>query len=389
MRLWSFALTGIGLLTLAAGFVSSRASALAGTGIVVDDDRAQCPQAGFTTIQSAIDSLGANPTGTITVCAGSYRESLTISSATHLTLAGRAGAVIVPEFIPNNSTVAEVLFSSDVTIRGFTFDGLGDDGTDGDAIALEFFHSSGTIQNNTFDHWHTFDFETTADGLNVIHLVGGGGQAVKVTHNTISDFQTNAILAEGLSTLTISRNDINTKSNTVNTATGISVRADRSGAPSGSIKSNKLTSDSFSGGFDSLGIRAEETGNLFISRNTLTDWALGMYLPSFCTITPLADGNEIRSNTIKQVSIGIMVEAFGVNCAAFADNDRIIGNKITSSVPAAIGIFVRARGLNAHGSAQNEVVTGNTITDIGDPLEHPAEFNGVISGVFEPNRIVS
>jgi pectin methylesterase-like acyl-CoA thioesterase len=71
--------TRIGLLILAAtGLVSSTTPALAASKIVVDDDRVQCPQAEFTTIQSAIDSLGANPTGTITVCAGSYKESITV-----------------------------------------------------------------------------------------------------------------------------------------------------------------------------------------------------------------------------------------------------------------------------------------------------------------------
>ena len=113
-----------------------------------------------------------------------------------------------------------------------------------------------------------------------------------------------------------------------------------------------------------------------------------MYLPSFCTSTPHADDDRITSNTIKEASIGIEVESFGVSCDAFADGYRITGNRITNS--AALGdttIFIRARGTNAQGSAQNELVTGNTIVNFSDPVSHTAEFNGVISGVFEPNRI--
>jgi hypothetical protein len=105
-------------------------------------------------------------------------------------------------------------------------------------------------------------------------------------------------------------------------------------------------------------------------------------------VTPHADGNRITDNTIKDVSIGIEVESFGVSCDAFADNDRISSNKITNTVLGDTGIFIRARGIAAHGSAQNELVTGNSITHFSDPVSHTAETNGVISGVFDPNRIV-
>jgi hypothetical protein len=382
--------TGIGLLVLATCLVSNTVPALATSKIVVDDDRVQCPQAGFTTIQSAIDSLGANPTGTITVCAGSYKESITIALATKLKLIGKPGAVIIPEFIPNNSTVVSIQFSTDFTMRGFTIDGLGNDGTadNGDAVALEFFHSSGTIQDNTIRNWHTLNFATTANGLNAIHLINGQGESVKVLNNTITQFQTTAILAEGLSTLKIAKNDITTTSTPANTATGIAIRATGSGSPVGTVTGNSLTSDSFPGGFGSIGIRVDETGHFIVAHNTLSHWDFGMYLPSFCTVTPHADSNRITDNTIKDVSIGIEVESFGVSCDAFADNDRISSNKITNTVLGDTGIFIRARGISAHGSAQNELVTGNTITHFSDPLSHTAEANGAISGVFDPDRIV-
>jgi len=379
--------TGVRLLILLASMVTP---AQAASKLVVDDDRRQCPQAGFTTIQSAIDSLGSNATGTITVCAGTYTESITVAVAHELKLVGKRGAVIIPEFIPNHSTLISVQFSTDVTIKGFTIDGLGNDGTTdaGDAVALEFLHSSGTIQNNTIRNWHTLNFAATANGLNAIHLINGQGESVNVIDNTITDFQTNAILAEGSSTLKISGNDITTQSTPANTATGIFVQSTGSGAPSGSITSNTLSSDSFPGGSSSIGIRMSESGNFLISHNKLTHWDFGMYLPSFWTSTPHADDDRITSNTIKEASIGIEVESFGVSCDAFADGYRITGNRITNS--AALGdtaIFIRARGTNAQGSAQNELVTGNTIVNFSDPVSHTAEFNGVISGVFEPNRI--
>ena len=107
---------------------------------------------------------------------------------------------------------------------GFTIDGLGSDGTadNGAAVALEFFHSSGTIQSNTIRNWHTLDFATSANGLNAIHLINGEGESVKVVNNTITQFQTTAILGEGASTLKISGNDITTPSTPANTITHFS-----------------------------------------------------------------------------------------------------------------------------------------------------------------------
>ncbi|WKN48767.1 Ig-like domain-containing protein [Nocardioides sp. Arc9.136] len=51
------------------------ADPFADTTWVVDDDRAQCPAAGFTSIQEAVDS--ASPWDTIVVCEGVYQESST------------------------------------------------------------------------------------------------------------------------------------------------------------------------------------------------------------------------------------------------------------------------------------------------------------------------
>jgi len=44
--------------------------------LLVDDDKVQCPTAGFTTIQAAVDA--APPGATIRVCAGTYTEQVTI-----------------------------------------------------------------------------------------------------------------------------------------------------------------------------------------------------------------------------------------------------------------------------------------------------------------------
>ena len=48
-----------------------------GSRLVVDDDQTQCPNAGFSSIQAAVDA--ANPYDVIKVCAGRYAEQVTIT----------------------------------------------------------------------------------------------------------------------------------------------------------------------------------------------------------------------------------------------------------------------------------------------------------------------
>ena len=45
--------------------------------LYVDDDKAQCPQAQYTTIQSAVDAAGKNDT--VAVCPGTYTEQVKVS----------------------------------------------------------------------------------------------------------------------------------------------------------------------------------------------------------------------------------------------------------------------------------------------------------------------
>jgi parallel beta-helix repeat protein len=62
--------------------------------LVVDDDRAQCKKADFTTIQSAVTA--ASPGTAILVCAGTYQESVTITTSDlRIRTKGAPGAVVL------------------------------------------------------------------------------------------------------------------------------------------------------------------------------------------------------------------------------------------------------------------------------------------------------
>src|SRR5438552_17244984 len=71
-RRWLWLLIAAAALALAA-FGVGRAAAHSTAARVVDDDKAQCPDAQYTTIQAAVDA--ASPGATIEVCAGSYSST--------------------------------------------------------------------------------------------------------------------------------------------------------------------------------------------------------------------------------------------------------------------------------------------------------------------------
>ena len=149
----------IGLALLASTAVS-RAQNSANTNerradIVVDDDKVQCPTAQFSSIQDAINA--ANPGSVIRVCAGTYREQLSIHKS--LSIAADNGAILLPGVLTANATgssggavAAAVLVrdAADVNISGLIVDttnnGIASCATD--LIGIFFQNSSGSIAHN-------------------------------------------------------------------------------------------------------------------------------------------------------------------------------------------------------------------------------------------------
>src|SRR5688500_10491545 len=91
-----------------------------GKTLVVDNDGADCPNAQFTSIQSAVNAAQAGDT--IRVCRGTYEEAVTIATPAkndlRLRAQGRCGNVVVDA----NDALAGFLLEnvSGVVIRGFT-----------------------------------------------------------------------------------------------------------------------------------------------------------------------------------------------------------------------------------------------------------------------------
>ncbi len=148
--------------------------------LTVDDDKVQCPAAGFTSIQSAVDAAG--PGDTINVCRGTYNENVTVG-------AGKDDVSLVSS---TSSFAAVVKGSAPFTVAG---------GVEGVSI-------------------QKFRIETAAGGTGIAvgslgesgeaelirnNLVLGGAQGLSVANgdvdmardNMIRDYTTNGVLVSG------------------------------------------------------------------------------------------------------------------------------------------------------------------------------------------------
>jgi parallel beta-helix repeat protein len=143
--------------------------------LLVDDDKAQCKEADFTTIQAAVTA--AAPQTTILVCAGTYHESVTITKNDLRITAKRApGAVVL-------DGVGETLFAgfyiqnaSGNLIRGFR---------------IQHFHEAGILLDNGDGNRIRMNVTTGAHHDGIELRVGSSGN--RIEHNrAINNLASNA-----------------------------------------------------------------------------------------------------------------------------------------------------------------------------------------------------
>src|SRR5919197_1637583 len=107
--------------------------------LVVDDDRADCPNADFQSIQAAVDA--AQPGATILVCPGTYREWVVITKDRLRLLAkGQPGAVVLDgQNIPG--IACSPLFPLSVNCAGFELRAANDNLIEG--FTVKRYHEAG------------------------------------------------------------------------------------------------------------------------------------------------------------------------------------------------------------------------------------------------------
>jgi nitrous oxidase accessory protein NosD len=183
------------------------------TQLIVDDDKVECPNAGFTRIQDAVNA--ASPGDEIHVCKGIYAEQVKITKP--LGINADNGAVLMPRGMQANATslfdaapIATALLIEDangISISGLTVDGRnnGIGACTPDLIGISFLNASGSL-----DHVAVRNFKLAAtlsgcqSGTGIFVQSGSGGSSkVEIDHCTVHDFQKNGITADEKGTVAI------------------------------------------------------------------------------------------------------------------------------------------------------------------------------------------
>jgi len=319
--------------------------------LVVDDDKVQCPAAGFTTIQSAVNA--ARPGDVIRVCPGTYNEQVVISKSVHIH--GDDGAVVIPTgMTPNaisipsgNSVAAAILVQNTerVTLEGLIIDGSHNNVTtcSADLSGILYQNASGAIRHNAIRHFRlSAALSGCQSGEGIVIQAGGEASTVTVNANSVWDYQKNGITGDESGTqVNIDRNAV----------TGI-------GATSGAAQNGIQV------GF---GARGAVTNNS-ITDNVYAPCVTAAQCPANATgiLIFQSDGVEVESNSVGTNQIGVAVAADSVKVDAntifnsvaldgvflMGNDNQVRTNQILHSDEA--GVFVQGNG--------NRIV-GNEITD--------------------------
>jgi parallel beta-helix repeat protein len=320
--------------------------------LVVDDDKVECPNAGFTHIQDAI--AAASPGDEIHICKGTYVEQVTIRKP--LDVDADNGAILMPSSMRANTTslfdaapIATALLVSDTTgvsISGLTVDGVnnGISACAPDLIGISFQNASGQL-----DHIAVRNFKLATSlngcqsGTGIFAQSGNGGVSrVEIHDCTVHDFQKNGVTADEKGTVAVIRRNV---------VTGI---GPTSGAAQNGVQ---------------IGFGA--AGSILDNLVTNNIWAPCTAVATCATVATnilvtQSDGIEVSGNTAGISQVNIFVH--GSNAAidrnqTFAasvfdgirvqgDQSRVRHNQVFNGAESGIFLF-----------GNNNVVTDNTVTE--------------------------
>jgi hypothetical protein len=320
--------------------------------LVVDDDKVECPNAGFTRIQDAIDA--ASPGDEIHVCKGIYVEQIKIGKP--LDIDADNGAILMPSAMQANTTslfdaapIATALLvagTTGVSISGLTVDGANNGVTQcaPDLIGISFQNASGELARIAVRNFKlAASLNGCQSGTGIFVQSGNGGVSkVEIDHCTVHDFQKNGITADEIGTVTVIRRNVVTGSGSTAGAAQNGVQIGFGAA--GSILDNVVTNNVWAP-CTAIATCTNVATNILVTQS---------------------DGVEVSGNTAGISQVNIFVD--GNNAAidrndtfatsvfdgirAQGDQSRIHDNHVLNGAES--GIFI---------SGNNNVVTDNVITE--------------------------
>jgi nitrous oxidase accessory protein NosD len=179
----------------------SAAAAAHGDKLVVDDDLADCPNADYTTIQSAVTA--ANPNDTIEVCRGTYVEQVTIpASKDDLELRGKPhlqAVIKAPALMVDPKAIVRVNGAQDVKIKDFTITGPGGFGCDSLRWGVRIdMGGSAKIEHNHITLIRDTPFSGCQNGIGILvgRMFEGQTATAEIKHNLIDAYQKGGIVVD-------------------------------------------------------------------------------------------------------------------------------------------------------------------------------------------------
>ncbi|HEY0069728.1 MAG TPA: right-handed parallel beta-helix repeat-containing protein [Chloroflexia bacterium] len=290
-------LTLTAIITLSVGLLSLGGTAAAAKSrvLVVDDNKVECRNADYTSIQAAVTA--ASPGDTIKVCPGTYVEQVNIPAGKNgLTLRSeRKDEAIIkaPPAMAGQKAIVNVAGATGITISSFTISGPGGGPCDSLRYGVRVDGGgSADILDNHITSIRDTPFSGCQNGIGVLLGRASEGQVGRgsVQRNTIDDYQKGGVVVSGPG----SSGDVG-----YNTVVGVGPSAtiaqngvQVSGDATGSVHHNTISGNVYSPQtFASAGVLLFDPGAVEVSHNDLSQNDESIYVND-------TDGAVVSHNTI-------------------------------------------------------------------------------------------
>lgn len=346
------------------------------------------------TIQAAVDA--ANSGDTICVKDGTYAEQVVINKSLSLKSAADGSPTIEPADSPEAFTIVEsgptwepMVFAYggtesggdvsgsetvDVTLSGFTLDGVGEQPDARRKPAVLYRNASGAVSDNIVENMGVGGKETFG-------ILAYGDSEVDIEDNDISDYERGGIGVVGdggqhpAPTAEI-------RGNTVTGSTGIGEAWGPNGiqigyGAGGKIIDNEVTDNRYAeGSFTASGIIVFESDDIQVKRNTVTNSDVGIAVGSWGWFRSTADNATVVQNDVNEANAGILLRAVTFEGFSGSDasvsNSKVVNNTVsdpdTEDQDAGIAIQTLDVDLDYDSAADNNKVIRNTVTGFGDQV---------------------
>lgn len=379
LKRWTAGAVVTVMATLSAATSGAVLPAQAAGPTIVVDNTGHCKNS-LPSLMAGVMAAGVGP-AKIVVCPGTYAEAVNLSGAHDVQFIAKKGVTLVPPGPAFAGAIIAVDGSTNISIRGFTFDGSAS--LDTGAIAIIYRETSGRIFKNRFNHWQA------AGMTQAIMASVSSPLPLRITDNRFTGYGGVGIDLYGETEPVVTGNKLDSVA-----SAAIGIRT--TGQNGGRIASNRLSNVSFPVSNASIGIDALNSNRVRIADNRLTHFNVAIAFGASCASSYglTADFNQVIRNRITQTALPIYlaVNTVGGSCAVQANNNLITRNiMVDTGTKGVYGIQVQTLAASGTANADSEVVKNNLIKHFNGPTPSTVASGAgaaVPTGVFGPNIVL-